>query len=192
MTRLSVALLAAALMGCGGASETTADAPTDRNEAAVAVAEAAPEAKPAEKAEAAVAEAAPAETTQPSAEGWIDYGTGMSGASAVAASAVMGAPADYLGKTVKVEGEVAEVCKSMGCWLSFQHEGQELVVNMKDHGFSVDKSGAGSWCEAEGEVVKQGEMYSITAHAVRMKKSAEAKEAPAEPAKDAAPESNEG
>ncbi len=180
MTRLPVALLAAALIGCGGASETSTDAPAaERNQAAVEASGTAAEAKPAEE---TVAKAAPAaETTQPSADGWIDYGTGMSDTDAVAASAVIGAPTEYLGKTVKVEGEVAEVCKSMGCWLSFQHEGQELVVNMKDHGFSVDKQGAGSWCEAEGEVVKQGELYSLTAHAVRMKKSAEA------PAKDEAP-----
>ena len=111
------------------------------------------------------------EATQPSQDGWIGYGEAISDQDAIAASKVLSSPDEYLGKTVKVEGEVSEVCKSMGCWLTFQHEGQELTVNMKDHAFSVDKGSKGYWCEAEGEVVKQGELLSLTAHAVRMKKA---------------------
>jgi hypothetical protein len=117
------------------------------------------------------------------------------GRSAIAASAVLSAPDAFVGKTVKVTGEVSEVCKSMGCWLTFQHDGQELTVNMADHAFSVDKKGAGSLCEAEGEVVKQGDLVSLKAHAVRMKKqaSAPATEAPAEvPADEAAPADTKG
>ncbi|MCO4773032.1 MAG: DUF4920 domain-containing protein [Deltaproteobacteria bacterium] len=181
MIRLSSSLLAAALLiGCGSSSTPAPEADA-RTKAAVDVAKT--EMAAATDAAPAAEKAAPAEATQPSADGWINYGEAISDAPAVAASAVIGAPDTYLGKTIKVEGEVAAVCKSMGCWLTFEHEGEEITINMKDHGFSVDKQGAGSWCEAEGEVVKQGELYSLTAKAVRMKKGAEA--APAEaPAKD--------
>jgi hypothetical protein len=187
MLRLSTAVFAAALLaGCGASSsapEAAAPAHADaRTKAAVAI---------------ATTDAAPAapEATQPSADGWVHFGGTMSDHEAIAASAVLSAPDAFVGKTVKVTGEVSEVCKSMGCWLTFQHDGQELTVNMADHAFSVDKKGAGSLCEAEGEVVKQGDLVSLKAHAVRMKKqaSAPATEAPAEvPADEAAPADTKG
>ena len=37
---------------------------------------------------------------------------------AVAAAAVLADPAQYLGKEVKIEGAVTEVCQSAGCWLT--------------------------------------------------------------------------
>lgn len=156
---LSAALL---LSACGGESSDPAAAP-EAPATTTAPATEAPEAKEAPKAE--------PEATQPSQDGWIGYGEALSDQDAIAASKVLSSPDEYLGKTVKVEGEVSEVCKSMGCWLTFQHEGQELTVNMKDHAFSVDKGSKGYWAEAEGEVVKQGELLSLTAHAVRMKKA---------------------
>jgi|GEM_PF-6724560 len=169
MLRFVTALLAAAL--CAGCSASTAPAPDARADAAVAVSKA-------QAAKVEVAKAAPAEATQPSADGWVNYGGTMSDHEAMAASAVITAPDSFIGKTVKVSGEVSEVCKSMGCWLTFQHEGEELTVNMADHAFSVDKKGAGAWCEAEGEVVRQGELVSLTAHAVRMKPKPAAPAAP--------------
>ena len=162
ITFLSAALL---LSACGGESSEPAAAP----DAPATMTAPATEAKEAPKAE--------PEATQPSQGGWIGYGESISDQDAIAASKVLSSPDEYLGKTVKVEGEVSEVCKSMGCWLTFQHEGQELTVNMKDHAFSVDKGSKGYWCEAEGEVVKQGELLSLTAHAVRMKKAEGADEA---------------
>lgn len=177
ITFLSAALL---LSACGGESSEPAapDAPATMT-------------APATEAEAKEAPKAEPEATQPSQDGWIGYGESISDQDAIAASKVLSSPDEYLGKTVKVEGEVSEVCKSMGCWLTFQHEGQELTVNMKDHAFSVDKGSKGYWCEAEGEVVKQGELLSLTAHAVRMKK-AEAGEADAPEAEGAEGEADKG
>ena len=37
---------------------------------------------------------------------------------AVAAAAVLADPAQYLGKEVKIEGAVTEVCQNAGCWLT--------------------------------------------------------------------------
>jgi hypothetical protein len=164
---LSAAILLAA---CGGTDAAPAADPepatADEPVAEVAKTDAAP---------------AEAEASQPSADGWMSWGEQFSTHDAIAAKAFFDKTDEYLGKTIKVEGEVAAVCQSMGCWLTFQDEGRTLTVNMKDHGFSVDKKGAGAWCEAEGTVAKVGEELTLTAHAVRMKKTAEA--APTEPAK---------
>ena len=189
MLRFPTALLAASLLAaCGGDSSSDAAAADRTKAAVVAAAPASAEEAPAK------AEQAPAEATQPSADGWITYGGQMSDHEAVAASALITAPDAFVGKTIKVAGEVTAVCKSMGCWLSFQHDGEELTVNMADHAFSVDKQSAGYWCEAEGEVVRQGELVSLTAHSVRMKKPAASDEkAPAkEPTGEAAPEGSKG
>ena len=193
MLRFSFALVTVALFaGCSG-SPDTADAPAVDAPAVEAKVATAVEA--AEEAPASADSAAPAEATQPSADGWVSYGAALSDKEAMAASAVISAPDQFVGKNIKVSGEISAVCKSMGCWLTFQHEGQELTVNMADHAFSVDKESAGYLCEAEGEVVRQGELVSLTATAVRMKKGEE-KAAPEEekaaPAEEAASEPTKG
>ena len=156
MKRIILSLGAAALLAACGGSEPAAPAAP---ETAAEPAAAAP----------AKTDAAPAEASQPSADGWIKYGSDMSSNAAIPSAKVLAATADYVGKTIKVEGNVAKVCQSMGCWLSFEDGEHTLTVNMKDHAFSVDKKGAGSWCEAEGTIEKIGEEYAMTAHAVRMK-----------------------
>lgn len=169
---LSLGAAALLLAACGGNESAAVDpepAPVD-----------APAVAATDVADAAPADAAPAEASQPSADGWLTYGEQLSANAAVTPKAVFDQSAEYVGKTIKVEGEVAAVCQSMGCWLTFQDEGRTLTVNMKDHAFSVDKKGAGAWCEAEGTVALVGEDLTLTAHAVRMKKAAEA--APVEPA----------
>lgn len=189
ITFFIAALLA---VGCGESSGTpNASAELDvRTQAAVEAAKPA-DAVPADAAPAA--EEAAAETTQPSEDGWINYGATMTDAAPMKAADLISAPDTFVGKTVKVEGEIAQVCKSMGCWLTFQHEGAELTVNMKDHGFGVDKQSAGFWCEAEGEIVKQGELYSLTAASVRMKKADKpAEAAPTEAAPAEAKEADAG
>ncbi len=177
-TILTVGAAALLLAACGA------------NEPAPVAADAAPMHEPA----AAVTDTAPAdavvaEASQPSSDGWLTYGEQFSSNAAVAAKSIFDQTDDFVGKTVKVEGEVAAVCQSMGCWLTFQDEGRTLTVNMKDHAFSVDKKGTGAWCEAEGTVERVGEELTLTAHAVRMKKPANA--APADPAPDAAPADSE-
>lgn len=178
MKRIVLSLGAAALLAaCSGSEPAATPAPAP---------EAAPAAEPA-KTDAAPA-AAQAETSQPSADGWVSYGGDFTSIPVMPAAKLLATPADYVGKSVKVEGEVAKVCQSMGCWLAFEDGEKSITVNMKDHGFSVDKKGAGSWCEVEGTVEKVGEEFTMTASAVRMKKQ----DAPAEePAEGAAPAEGE-
>ena len=162
MKHLLMSLFAASLLACGGTDPAPA-APVPDAEAPVTTA--APTATPAE-----------AEASQPSPDGWTSYGEQFSTQAAISAKALLASTRDYVGKTIKVEGNVAKVCQSMGCWLSFEDGESTITVNMKDHAFSVAKDGAGSWCEAEGTVAQVGEEFTLTAHAVRMKPAAAERE----------------
>lgn len=98
--------------------------------------------------------AAPA-TAPPAAEadGWAAYGTPFSTDTVVTSAAdLFASPADFVGKSVRVEGRVADVCQKMGCWMVIAEGDQSMRVLMKDHAFSVDKQGAGSTCQIDGIV----------------------------------------
>ena len=45
-------------------------------------------------------------------------GAGVSIAEATPIARVIARPADFEGKTIRVEGVVTEVCKAMGCWMA--------------------------------------------------------------------------
>ena len=89
----------------------------------------------------------------PAAAGWTDYGTPFSTDTTVTPAAdLLARPADFVGKSVRVEGRVADVCQKMGCWMVIAEGDQSMRVLMKDHAFSVDKQGAGSTCLVDGVV----------------------------------------
>lgn len=90
----------------------------------------------------------------PAAAGdWTDYGTPFTAETAVTPAAdLLARPADFVGKSVRVEGRVADVCQKMGCWMVIAEGDQSMRVLMKDHAFSVDKQGAGSTCLVDGVV----------------------------------------
>jgi hypothetical protein len=46
------------------------------------------------------------------------YGSGVSLTSATPIAQLLGRPAEFAGKTVRVEGVVTEVCTAMGCWMA--------------------------------------------------------------------------
>ncbi|OFW30137.1 MAG: hypothetical protein A3H97_24550 [Acidobacteria bacterium RIFCSPLOWO2_02_FULL_65_29] len=52
------------------------------------------------------------------------YGKGVTLADATPIAQLLGRPADFGGKTVRVEGVVTEVCTAMGCWMALAPEGQ--------------------------------------------------------------------
>ncbi|WP_136795495.1 DUF4920 domain-containing protein [Desulfosediminicola ganghwensis] len=45
------------------------------------------------------------------------YGNGISEGESTAISRILDAPDEYLGKTVRVEGLIIEVCAKRGCWI---------------------------------------------------------------------------
>ena len=52
------------------------------------------------------------------------YGKGVTLTTATPITQLLGRPAEFSGKTIKVEGVVTEVCSAMGCWMALAPEGQ--------------------------------------------------------------------
>ena len=87
------------------------------------------------------------------ADGWTAYGTPFSTETTVTpAATLLASPADFVGKSVRVEGRVADVCQKMGCWMVIADGDQSMRVLMKDHAFAVDKQGASRTCQIDGIV----------------------------------------
>jgi hypothetical protein len=131
-------LLTLVLIACG-ASEPTAEAP------------AAPEAVAAPEVAAAAPEAA---ATAP--EGWSSFGSAFTADDVIPAAQLLKDSASFTGKTVRVEGRVADVCSKKGCWmvLTAPEGGQEMMrVTMKDHAWGLPLDCTGQAIQLEGEVV---------------------------------------
>ncbi len=94
---------------------------------------------------------APSEPTSPAE--WASYGAPIADGPSLSAKDLLNDPALYVGKSVVVEGRVADVCAKAGCWMVIAEGDQTMRVRMKDHGFAVAKDGAGSDCRLSGEVV---------------------------------------
>lgn len=63
-------------------------------------------------------------------------------------------PEQWLGKMVKVEGEVKEVCPMKGCWLDLSVADQKVRIKVKDGDIVFDKKLIGKNVIAEGTVYK--------------------------------------
>ncbi|MFK7931227.1 MAG: DUF4920 domain-containing protein [Myxococcota bacterium] len=128
-------------------------------------------------------------------EGWTVYGAAFSSAESASLSTVLATASEHTDQVVHVEGKVSEVCQKAGCWMVVSEGEQHMRIRMKDHGFSVDKAGAGSQCQVQGTLVsrpinpeevahfasetraggvvpeagQQGVVYEIVADSVRMR-----------------------
>jgi len=56
-------------------------------------------------------------------------------------------------KTVRTEGLVTAVCKSMGCWMELGDSAGKVHVKMAGHAFLVPKTSSGHRATVEGKVV---------------------------------------
>ena len=50
------------------------------------------------------------------------YGKGVTLTTATPIARVLDKPADFQGKTIRVEGVITEVCEAMGCWMALAAE----------------------------------------------------------------------
>jgi Domain of unknown function (DUF4920) len=100
--------------------------------------------------------AAPPATAAPAAADWKHFGAPFTVATAVPAATVLADPAAHTGGTVRITGELTEVCQSMGCWAVVRDDaGRSVCVTMKGHSFGIDKDTAGRDCDVEGSLVKK-------------------------------------
>ena len=84
------------------------------------------------------------------------FGTGVSLAETTPIDRIIARPADFEGKTVRVEGTVSAVCTHMGCWMSLVPEGAQgganLMIKVDDGVIVFPVSAKGKRAAAQGVV----------------------------------------
>lgn len=82
------------------------------------------------------------------------YGKGVSLATATPVSAILDNPDQYLGKTVRVEGMIIEVCAKRGCWVyvAGDRENEKIQVKVTDGEIVFPMSATGRDGVVEGVV----------------------------------------
>jgi hypothetical protein len=85
-------------------------------------------------------------------EGAKSYGTGVTLAETTSVAKILADPDAYVGKKVRIEGEVAEVCPMKGCWmeLSETRSGSSLRVKVDDGVIVFPVTAKGKLAVAEG------------------------------------------
>ncbi len=84
------------------------------------------------------------------------YGKGLSGSEVVKISDLMASPDKFVGKTVRVEGLIADVCPKRGCWMDLagDKEFQTLRIKVEDGEIVFPLDAKGKRAVAEGVFTK--------------------------------------
>jgi hypothetical protein len=69
---------------------------------------------------------------------------------------LLATPDKYLGKNVRLEGEIVEVCQMMGCWIKLHDASSKEIIQVKveDGVIVFPKDGAGKQASVQGKVEK--------------------------------------
>lgn len=93
-------------------------------------------------------------TVAVAASGQEKFGKGVTLTEATSIKALYDNPANYLGKTIRVDGVIAAVCEDMGCWMAIGESAEsERVVRLKvedNAGIVFPISAKGKTVSAEG------------------------------------------
>ena len=82
-----------------------------------------------------------------------NYGSGVKVAEATPISKILADPDAYVGKTVRIEGKVLDVCPMKGCWMELAGEDGKQSLKVKvDDGVIVFPISKGRLAVAEGTV----------------------------------------
>lgn len=84
------------------------------------------------------------------------YGKGVAAVETVKLSEIMAHPDDYVGKTVRVEGLVVDVCEKRGCWMELagDKEFQSIKIKVDDGVIVFPMDAKGKHAVAEGVFTK--------------------------------------
>jgi hypothetical protein len=66
---------------------------------------------------------------------------------------IMREPGKFAARTVRTEGVVSAVCKSMGCWMELAEPGGQAHIKMAGHSFFVPKDSKGHRAVVQGKIV---------------------------------------
>lgn len=96
---------------------------------------------------------------EPAPAGPLTRGEKLKGLPPVPLTKLLGAPTEFDGKTVALEGTVRKACTKKGCWMELapSEDAVGVRVTFKDYGFFVPLDSAGSKAKVEG-VVKVTEL----------------------------------
>jgi hypothetical protein len=90
--------------------------------------------------------------TQP-ADNWVSYGAEIGSQSTpIPAKDLLADPSSFEGKTILVEGRIADVCQKMGCWMVIAEGDKSMRVLTRAHKFYVAKDSTGQTCRIEGTI----------------------------------------
>ncbi len=79
--------------------------------------------------------------------GGADIGAGQTPIERALAS-----PDDFIGKPVRLVGQIQSVCKKKGCWMRVGDDQQTVFVRFKDYAFFVPLDAAGRKVVLEGQM----------------------------------------
>jgi hypothetical protein len=83
----------------------------------------------------------------------VHVGEAVDVAAATPIGDILAAPADYVGKVVRVEGEVSGVCQHMGCWMDVGDEqGRRIRIKVEDGVIVFPGDAVGKPAVAQGTV----------------------------------------
>ncbi len=80
------------------------------------------------------------------------YGDGVKVEDATSIAEILADPDAFVGKTVRVEGGVLDVCPKKGCWIEVGDEEQHIRIKVDDGVIVFPTDAAGKIAAAEGEV----------------------------------------
>ncbi len=80
------------------------------------------------------------------------YGDGVKLEEATPIAKIMADPDAYIGKTVRVEGGVLDVCPKKGCWIEVGDEGESIRIKVDDGVIVFPAAAQGKIAAAQGEV----------------------------------------
>lgn len=82
------------------------------------------------------------------------YGNGVQTQEVTAVSAILDNPDAFIGKTVRVEGMILEVCAKRGCWVyvAGDRQGEKIQVKVTDGEIVFPMSASGRMAAVEGIV----------------------------------------
>lgn len=85
------------------------------------------------------------------------FGAPISEAKTTSLAEIMKEPAKYNGQTVRTEGTVTAVCKSMGCWMEIGDANGTAHIKMAGHSFFVPKTASGRRAVVQGKLLGAAE-----------------------------------
>lgn len=109
------------------------------------------------------------------------FGTGVSLKDTTPIDRIIARPAEFEGKTVRVEGTISAVCTEMGCWMALAPDkaanGSTLMIKVDDGVIVFPVSAKGKRAAAQGVVQRVGGDHESHSAAAEHAK-AQGKEAP--------------